>query len=140
MTTSSPVQAHWLIWDGDCSFCGNAVSWFEQLGGEQQFTIIPAQACPSPPMTPSLQAESTRSMIVVTNDGEEILGGRAVLYVLEHVDWHAPLMRLLGKRPLVWVVTAGYRIVANNRQFFSRLLFPNQPDCRVTYRQPDDNA
>lgn len=135
MSIRPPTGQHWLIWDGDCTFCGNAVTWFGNLDREQVFTIVPAQLCPEPPMTPALLDESRRSMIVVTSDGRQVFGGKAVLHVLEQVGWHPRLMKILGKPPFAWAVAAGYRIVANNRQFFSRLLFPGQPGCTIRYRQ-----
>lgn len=135
MSVPPSTGEHWLIWDGDCNFCGNAVNWFGNLDRDHHFTIVPAQVCPRPPMTPALEDESTRSMIVITGDGQQIFGGKAVLHVLEQVGWHPGLMKLLGKPPFVWAVTAGYRIVANNRQFFSRVLFPGQSGCQVRYRR-----
>jgi len=139
MPTPSSTPHHWLVWDGDCTFCGNATSWFRKLDKQQQFTIIPAQICPSPPMTPELEQEAMRSMIVVTDDGREIIGGRAVMFVLEQCGWFTPVTRLLGRRPFVWAVNAGYRIVANNRQFFSRVFFPGQPGCQVQYKLKDQS-
>lgn len=74
-------------------------------------------------MTPELRREADRSMIVIAGDGRHFIGGRGVLYVLELVGWHPRLARLAAKPPFVWLVDAGYRLVASHRQFFSRFLF-----------------
>ena len=77
-------------------------------------------------MTDELRRISRHSMIVVTNGGRQLVGGRAVLFVLQTVGWHPSVMRFAARRPLVWVIDAGYRLVANNRQFFSRFFFRNR--------------
>lgn len=77
-------------------------------------------------MSDDLRRVSRRSMIVVTNDGRQLVGGRAVLFVLQKVGWHSSIMRLAARRPFVWAIDAGYRFVANNRQFFSRFFFRNR--------------
>lgn len=77
-------------------------------------------------MTDDLRRVSRRSMIVVTNDGRQYVGGQGVLFVLETVGWHPTTMRIAARRPFVWVIDAGYRLVAANRQFFSRFFFRNR--------------
>lgn len=77
-------------------------------------------------MTDDLLRVSQRSMIVVTNHGRQLVGGRAVLFVLHEVGWHPAIVGIAARRPFVWVVDAGYRIVANNRQLFSRFFFRNR--------------
>lgn len=49
-----------------------------------------------------------------------------MLFVLQKVGWHSSIMRLAARRPFVWAIDAGYRFVANNRQFFSRFFFRNR--------------
>lgn len=139
--SDDPSEAQqWLIWDGECRFCGNAVAWFERLDTARRFITVPAQACPSPPMTPERLEVARRAMIVITEDGKQLTGGDAVLYVLQGVGWKAPLMRILRKPPFIWAVNGGYRIVANNRQFFSRIFFPGQPGCRVSFPPSADEV
>ncbi len=67
-------------------------------------------------------------MQVVTQDGRRYSGSRAVLFVLEQVGWFPVLMRLAARRPVVWVVDGGYRVVANHRHAFSRFFFRSRPD------------
>lgn len=62
-------------------------------------------------------------MLVVTDEGRFLAGGRAVLFALEAIGWHPILMRIGQLPPFVWFVGLGYRIVARNRPLFDRLLF-----------------
>jgi predicted DCC family thiol-disulfide oxidoreductase YuxK len=79
-------------------------------------------------MTPALREEAARAVQVITNAGEIVSGGRAVLFALEQVGWRPRLARIAAHPPLVWLVSLGYRVVANNRQLFSRIFFRNQTD------------
>lgn len=123
-----------LIWDGECGFCRNAVTWLLRQDRAHRFRAAPYQDLPSPPMTPALRKQAERAVQVLTPQGRQISGGRAVLFVLEQANWHPWLMRLAGRWPLVWGVEAGYWVVARNRQFFSRIMFRNGgcPGCGGT--------
>ena len=116
-------EAGWLIWDGGCNFCANAIAWFERHDRERKFIIVPYDACPSPPMTPALRREAEQAIQVVARDGRRFSGGRAVLFVLAEVGWRRRLMQFAMKPPLVWVVDRGYRVVANHRELLSRYFF-----------------
>jgi predicted DCC family thiol-disulfide oxidoreductase YuxK len=122
-SATEPETPHWLIWDGDCGFCANAVAWFTDRDRERCFQPVMAQTCPSPPMTDARRDLATRAMIVVTRDGRKIIGGRAVLFVLREIGWRPALVGLASRRPFLWAVGAGYRVVARYRQLFSHILF-----------------
>ena len=79
-------------------------------------------------MTPALSAAAERAIQVVTADGRRYSGGRAMLFALETVGWHPTWARWGRRRPFVWAVEAGYRVVARNRAFFSRFLFRDEGD------------
>jgi predicted DCC family thiol-disulfide oxidoreductase YuxK len=123
MPDSAPTL---LIWDGECGFCRNALHWMLRLDHSGQFQPVPFQELPSPPMTPALRRQAERAVQVITPEGQQISGGRAVLFVLQQVGWHPMLVQLVSRRPFVWVVDLGYRIVARNRSLFSRFLFRGQ--------------
>lgn len=46
-----------------------------------------------------------------------------MLEMLRVAGWRPRLVRLLLRPPLIFIVDIGYRIVAANRPFFSRLFF-----------------
>ena len=77
-------------------------------------------------MTPALRAQARKAVQVITADGHQLSAGRAILFALEEIEWHPSVVRLAGRRPFIWVVELGYRIVARNRQFFGRFLFRSE--------------
>lgn len=76
-------------------------------------------------MTPALRAACARAVHVVTADGRTLRAGRATLYVLAAIGFRR-LASLLSLPPLLPVVELAYRIVANNRPLFGRLLFTKE--------------
>jgi predicted DCC family thiol-disulfide oxidoreductase YuxK len=114
-------RRHRIVWDGDCGFCRRAVAWALARDRAGELEATPYQAVPTPPMTPALAAACRRAVHVHTRDGRWLRGGRACLFVLERVGFPR-LARLATLPPLLWLVEGGYRIVATNRPFFSRLL------------------
>ena len=82
---------------------------------------MPYQEAPRPPMTDALAARCARAVHVITPDGRVLRAGRASLYVLGRIGWRGT-EAIASRPPLVWLVEAGYRLVARNRPFFARFL------------------
>ena len=61
-------------------------------------------------------------MHVIEPDGQMMRAGRAVLFLLGEVGYRW-LVWPLRFPPMIWLVEAGYKVVANNRRFFARFLF-----------------
>ena len=118
----SDETPHLILWDGDCGFCRRSVAWLLRRDRRRKFRATPYQAAPSPPMTPQLFAACEKSVHVIASDGRIFKGARAVFFILEHIGWKRAA-RLLSSPLLLPLCEIGYRIVANNRTFFSRLLF-----------------
>ncbi|GIW05977.1 MAG: hypothetical protein KatS3mg060_0782 [Dehalococcoidia bacterium] len=118
-------QRDWLLIDGECGFCRRSADWIRRQDRRGRFRIIPYQEAPLPPMTEELRAACAQAMHVVTADGQTLRAGRAALYVLAAIG-HPRLAGLLGLPPLLPFVELAYRIVANNRPFFSRLFFTKE--------------
>jgi predicted DCC family thiol-disulfide oxidoreductase YuxK len=83
---------------------------------------VPYQHAPTPPMTDALRIACARAVHVVTPDGRVLRAGPASLRVLERLGFRATAT-LLSIPPLVWLLEAGYWVVARNRPFLSRLTF-----------------
>ena len=77
-------------------------------------------------MTPALREQARRAVQIITADGRQLSAGRAMLFVLEEIGWHPGVVRLAARRPFIWLVELGYRIVANNRPIFGRFLFRHE--------------
>lgn len=73
-------------------------------------------------MSPELQQQARRALQVITRNGRRLSAGRAVLFVLEELDWHPTLVRLAQQQPFLWAVELGYGLVAHNRGLLARLL------------------
>ena len=74
-------------------------------------------------MTPALYQACGRAVHVITADGSVLSGARAALFVLREIErWEWPA-RIMSHRPLIYLAEIGYRIVANNRDLFSRVMF-----------------
>ena len=64
-------------------------------------------------------------MYVITPEGRMLGAGRASLCVISVLGWRRTAA-ILSRPPLIWAVEIGYRVVADNRSFFSRFLFRDQ--------------
>ena len=119
------AQPIWLFWDGACGLCQRTVTWVKHHDVTNQIQAVPYQDAPRPPLTDSLARRCERSVQVVTPEGQVLSAGRASLYVLGKVGF--PRLAWVGRLPpFVWGVELGYWIVARNRQFFSKWLFPEK--------------
>ena len=132
------TERHWLLYDGDCAMCRRTVNWIGKRDTETQFEIIEFQIAPTPPMTPEIYEACKKAMHVVTADGKILHGGRAMMFVLERINWGYEIVpRFLSLPPMIWFVELGYKLVAANRQFFSRFIFNRdergklQTQCRL---------
>lgn len=117
-----PPNQHWLIWDGECGFCRECVQWAMARDHNRLFKAVAFQDAPSPPMTTELHEQSRHAVQVVTSNGQIFSAGAACAFVLQEIGYNrlGSAMRLWGLRTIVeW----GYRRVANNRDFFGRLIF-----------------
>jgi hypothetical protein len=84
---------------------------------------VPYQEAPRPPMTDALAQRCVRAVHVITPDGTILSAGRASLCVLSLIGYQH-VARICALPPFIWMVECGYWIVARNRRFFSRFLFP----------------
>ncbi len=126
---------HWLLWDGDCGFCERSVRMLPLNRAQEPIVAVAYQEAPSPPMTPELAEACRHAVQFVFIDGRIKSGADALLEVLARTSW-GWFARLLGIPPFVWVLRLGYPLVANNRQFFSRVIFRAESACSI--RRPVD--
>jgi predicted DCC family thiol-disulfide oxidoreductase YuxK len=123
----------WLLWDGTCGFCRGSVDWVKRNDKHDRVHAVPYQDAPNPPVTEILARECSRAVHVITPDGRILRAGRASLYVLGQIGW--PTLAAVGSvPPVVWLVEAGYWLVARNRSLVSRVLFrprSGRSACRI---------
>ena len=87
---------------------------------------MPYQRAPRPPMSDALAAQCARAVHVITPAGAILRAGRASLYVLARIGWPRTAA-IASRRPVIWLVEAGYWLVARTRSFFARFLFTREP-------------
>lgn len=120
-------ERHQVLWDGDCTFCGRSMSWFERHDFRGRLDLVPYQSVSSPPMTPELARACAYAVHVQTIDGEMLRAGRAVLFLFEQVGYPR-MARMLSHRPMLWAVEVGYWLIARNRYLASRLFFRKEAE------------
>jgi predicted DCC family thiol-disulfide oxidoreductase YuxK len=98
---------HRLIWDGQCGFCRRSVAVVGRHDRQHVFAVATSQ---------SLGMGRLPSVVVETADGRRLEAGRACLFVLSQLG-HPRLARAMARRPLVWAVEAGYRLVSRYRRY-----------------------
>ena len=79
----------------------------------------PFQEALSPPMTPALYEQCKRAMHVVLPNGRVLRAGRGCLYILRLLGYRR-IAAVLGVRPLIWGVEAGYWLAARYRYVLAR--------------------
>ncbi|MGF1509874.1 MAG: thiol-disulfide oxidoreductase DCC family protein [Myxococcota bacterium] len=122
LVCSSHGVGHLILWDGECGFCRRSVEWLQRQDARGELEAVPFQMAPSPPMTPELRVACERAVHLVRPDGTILRGGRAVLAALEIVGYRF-WGRFLSWPPMIWIIEAGYWVVARNRRWFSRWFF-----------------
>lgn len=128
-------QRDWLVWDGECGFCYNAVVRLKKRDYEKRFQVSAFQNTPHPPMTDALRVRAASELLVIRPTGEVLGGARAVLFVLEKTGW-GWFARFLRWPPMIWAIELGYRLIANNRISISKVLYGRQT-CGLEYRYPE---
>ena len=77
-------------------------------------------------MTDELYEACGQAIHVITTGGRILKAGRASMFVLEEVGYPRWLVRPLTWPPFVWFTELGYRLVADNRNFFSKFMFTRE--------------
>ena len=109
---------HLVLWDGQCGFCRRCVVW---LRAHDRFSAL--EFCPfqEADLSPELRAACENSIHVIKRNGEILNGGRAALFLGRFTRWNR--LARVGEWPMFLpLVEMGYKIVANNRPFFSKLV------------------
>jgi predicted DCC family thiol-disulfide oxidoreductase YuxK len=99
------ARRHRVIWDAQCGFCRRSVAFVRRHDRRDALRTVSSQELGLGRL-PALQVE--------TADGRRLEGGRACLFVMGELG-HPRLATVLARRPAVWGVEIGYRLVARVR-------------------------
>jgi predicted DCC family thiol-disulfide oxidoreductase YuxK len=116
-----------LLYDGDCSVCRNAVEWIRARAAPDTFEYLSCHSEDLPRRFPHIDKSAClTAMHLILQDGSVLAGERAIpeiLLRLRRLRWAAALFRL----PFAGSLSrAFYRRFAARRHDVSRLLFPGE--------------
>lgn len=77
-------------------------------------------------MTPALRIACESALHAVTPDGTVLRGARGVIKAGEATRFRRAA-RVLSQPPFVWVLDAGYKVIARNRGLLGRFVLPREP-------------
>ena len=117
-------EREWILFDGECDFCRRIVNRVGRKDRKDVFKIIPYKEARHPALTPDVRNDCERSVHVIRRDGTVLRAGVACLYVAYKLGWR--WANPLAKPPFIWPIEAAYRVVADNRQVFSKFLFTKE--------------
>lgn len=115
--------------------CSASAQYVRRRDPAKTFQIVQYQHCPSPPMTPEIYAGASSALYAISAEGEVFRGADGVLFTWEKTGggWFA---RLLRYPPFIWIIRAGYWLVARNRGLISKLFFGGRA-CGLDNRYPE---
>ena len=108
------ARPHWLLFDGDCDFCGRCAAWIRRRDREGRLSVVAYQKAPAPPMTPALRLACAEALHLVTAGGRSYRGGDACIALLAALG-RPRFARFLAAAPLRRAIGLGYGLVAANR-------------------------
>ncbi len=112
------TRKHLVLWDGECGFCRQSVEWLQK---HDRFGSLQFQPFQEAPISSELRAACEDSIHVITTDGDLLHGGRAAMFLGRATRWNR--LARVGEWPMFLpFVNLGYKIVAHNRPFFSKLV------------------
>src|SRR5438876_3494511 len=113
--TNQPIPSGWILYDGQCRHCVSAAKQFERLFARHGFHFLPLQ-------TPWIQerlgldpSAPFEEMRVLTEDGQDIGGADAVIFLAQQIWWARPVS-LVAKIPgIPGTLDRLYRWIAAHR-------------------------
>lgn len=85
-------------------------------------TLSPYQEAPSPPVTDEIAEKASIYLHVVEPGGQIYLGHNAILRIYEILGWRWSVW-FFRLPPIRWVTPHAYLFLANNRRWFSKVIF-----------------
>lgn len=97
---------------------------------EGAFEFVPYQLWDDPAKTPELLAACEKALHLRKEDGTWLLGADAVFYIYQTLGWR--WARVARMPPLIWVFELGYKVVAANRLWFSKVFYTGDEGFEAT--------
>ena len=89
-------------------------------------------------LTDAIRAQCEHALHVIQSNDRVLKGADAVFFAYQVTGLPLALLRI---PPLIWVAELGYRVIAANRYWFSKVLFTGDQGlnatCKVELQDPD---
>lgn len=119
---AAPPPKPLLVFDGDCNFCTLWIRrWQQMTGGTVDY--LPSQDSQIAKQFPEIPRERfDTAVLVIETNGSVYSGAEAVFRALENnTKWRWLSIFYEKNKPFASITERAYRLVAENRNFFSRL-------------------
>jgi predicted DCC family thiol-disulfide oxidoreductase YuxK len=114
-----PSAEGWVLYDGDCGFCVRWLHFWSPVLRRRGFEVDTLQADWTAEALGIPPDEMVRDIRLLTNAGATYAGSDVYLYVARRIWWAWPFGILFGLPGFNWLIRAGYKWFAANRQCVS---------------------
>ena len=107
MTSTKPT----LYYDGGCPVCSREIAVYRRQRGAQDVCWVDVSRCGAADLGPGLSRDAALARLYLRHpDGRLVSGAAAFAALWRSLPRLAWLGRLLGTRPVVWLLEAAYRL------------------------------
>ncbi|HEX7747730.1 MAG TPA: DUF393 domain-containing protein [Bordetella sp.] len=100
-----------LYYDGGCPVCSREVAMYRRQRGAQEVCWVDVSRCDAADLGPDLTRDAAMARLYLRRPDGRLVGGAAAFTALwQSLPRLAWLGRLLGARPVVWLLEAVYRL------------------------------
>ncbi len=109
----------WVLYDGDCAFCGQWVERTRHLLLRRGFHFVPLQAAWVRERLGHAENESLTEMKLLATDGRILGGADAIVQITRMIWWTWPFYALAQLPGMKLLLRMLYRRIARNRYCFA---------------------
>ena len=117
--TRIPAAKGWVLYDGDCAFCVRWLTFWAPVLRCRGFEIETLQADWIPEALCIARDKVLNDIRLLTSDGVSYAGADVYLFAAKCIWWAWPFGVLFSLPGFNWMIWAGYRRFAANRQCVS---------------------
>ena len=108
--SSAPQPSATVYFDGACPVCSREIEMYRRQPGASTLQWVDVAQCQSPALGVGLSREAAMARLHVRRaDGSLVSGAQAFTTIWQALPGWAWAGRLLGSRPGLWLLEAGYR-------------------------------
>src|SRR5690349_11619289 len=105
----------WILYDGDCPSCTASARRLDRIFRRRGFLFLPLQTDWVAHLLGLEPGELLEEMHVLTNEGEDIAGADAVIFLARQIWWAWPLVAFAQLPGIHTLLDEGYRWIASHR-------------------------